>query len=333
MTIDITAASLTVDPPLGPDSGGERRAFLVRVGDGIGEAAPLPTWTESASEAAAALERASDLAADRGLPVALHHLDDTPAARAGLVQAMLDRHARAGGRPLYRHLGAKAKLTSVAVNATLGRDDGPSAAVDAVAEGFETIKVKVGGEPADVIDRIGAIREAVGDDIALRVDANGAWSAAEASTVLSGVSPIDLEYVEQPCDGFDVDDYAALAAHDVPIALDEGCAGARIADLERASIDVAVIKPMATGGLDRARALALTLRNRGITPVISNLLTGPIGRHGEAHLVGAIDPTVAAGLATADRVTASYNGDEMALIDGRIALSQGAGLSTVGVSQ
>ena len=113
--------------------------------------------------------------------------------------ALLDLIGKHEGEPAWRVLGAAAG-GPVACNATIGADSPDQAAAAAAAAargGFGTVKVKVGDERD--VERIRAVRGAVGAGMRLRIDANGAWTAAEAVRRLGELEPFDLELAEQPC--------------------------------------------------------------------------------------------------------------------------------------
>src|SRR3990172_10714874 len=93
-----------------------------------------------------------------------------------------------------------------------------------VSAGFRTLKIKAGAErETDVlVERIRAVRAAVGPGIRLRIDANGAWDAATAADRLAAVAGFDIEYAEQPLAANDVEGLADLRRRvAVPIAADE----------------------------------------------------------------------------------------------------------------
>ena len=103
----------------------------------------------------------------------------------------------------------------VGVNATLP-SLGPAALAEAaqqsVESGFETLKVKAGAERETevLVERIRAIRTAVGPDVRLRIDVNGAWDLATAEERLEAIARFDIEFVEQPLAAHDLDGLAEL---------------------------------------------------------------------------------------------------------------------------
>jgi o-succinylbenzoate synthase len=313
-----------------------RRGFLVRVdgGDvtGLGEAAPLPPFTESLAECERALTAAADVAARDGVAAAHGAIDgDThPAAAHGLALASIDAAATRAREPLYRLLGGDER-EALPVNATLG--DGPpeataSEAAAAVDAGFGCVKVKVGArDPAADAARLRAVRDAVGPAVALRADANGAWTPAEAERALDALADVDLEYVEQPLAPADLSGHAALRTGSPPIALDEGVARHGIdAVLARGAADAVVVKPMAHGSPASARAVAVAARTAGLTVAVTTTVDAVVARTAAVHVAASLPSVAACGLATADRLSADLAPDPAPVADGRIEVPQRPGL-------
>ena len=321
--------SLSLSRPLSTARGtiDSRDGFLVFVEcdgvQGVGEATPLPGWTESLDGCRVALERACN--AD-DWEAALDSLHGTPAARHGLVLALCDARSRAAGVPLYRHLGGD-RREGVPVNATIG--DGPvgmtvDEATDAIESGFATLKVKLGARAvAADAERVAAVRDAVGPEVELRADANGAWSRDEARAALDELAAVDLAYVEQPLPEDDLAGHAALRG-EVAIALDESLAAHSVESVLDAA-DVLVLKPMALGGPDRTRAAALTAREAGCEAVLTTTIDGALARAGAVHVTASLPDPPAAGLATADRLAEDLVADPAPIEDGRARVPQGAG--------
>lgn len=331
----------------------ERTGFLVGVGPGgdetagatdgsglgsapgIGEATPLPGWTESLATCASTLRDA----AETGPAGALADLDadETPAARHGLGLALADAAARDAGRSLAERLADRAGLPdpagSVPVNATIG--DGTAAAATreaerAVADGYRCLKVKVGARPLDDdVERLRAVRRAVGPAVDLRADANGAWDRATARRALDRLAPLDLAYVEQPLPAADLAGAARLRAETtVPIALDESLAERSVETVLRAdAADVVVIKPMALGGPDRAIEAACRAREAGVDPVITTTVDAVVARTAAVHVASAVPDVPACGLATADLLAEALAPDPCPVSDGRIEVPAGPGLA------
>ena len=334
--------SLRLESPLGTAAGRitDRRGFLVgyeRDGiRGIGEATPLPGWTESYEACRTALNEttASESAgstAERPDPT------DTPAAAHGVELARLDAIARRDGRPLVAVLreqgfGSERPLPeSVPVNATIGDgtiDETVSAATDAIDEGFEWLKLKVGvGAPDEDLARVRAVREAVGDDVRLRLDANGAWDRATARRLIDPLAEVGIEYLEQPLPADDLAGHSELRGRGVDIAVDESLADASVeAVVDRGAADVVVIKPMAVGGPSRAVAAAAAARGAGIEPVVTTTVDGVVARTAAVHIAAAIPKVTACGLATGSLLASDLAADPVSITEGRATLPAGHGL-------
>jgi o-succinylbenzoate synthase len=329
--MNIEPFSLALAGPLSTARGtiDTRDGFLVTIDHegvrGVGEATPLAGWTESLDDCRAALEDARGAGDWR---TALDALGGTPAARHGLALALCDARSRAAGAPLYRHLGGDHK-ESVPVNATIG--DGTvketvDAATAATADGFEALKLKVGARAVETdIERIAAVREAVGSDIELRADANGAWSRDEARMALDGFAGADLAYVEQPLSRADLAGHARLRGQ-TRVALDESLATHTVEHvLDADAADVLVLKPMALGGPDRTRAAALAAREAGREAVLTTTIDGALARAGAVHVTASLPDPPAAGLATADRLAADLLPDPAPIENGCVGVPQEPG--------
>lgn len=330
--------SLPLSTPLSTASGDieRREGFVVRFDHrgetGVGEATPLPGWTESIEECEKALEQALATHRERGHSGALLEFDagSVPAARHGFATALLDADARADGVSLAEWFDADAGR-SVPVNATVGDgsvDETVAAAESAVADGFDCLKVKAGARPVEGdVDRVRAVREAVGDGVELRVDANGAWDRDAAERALEAVAGLDVAYVEQPLPPDDLSGHADLRDRGVDIALDEAFVEYRAADvLEADAADVLVLKPMVLGGPGNAHTIAMRAREAGIEPVVTTTVDGVVARTAAVHVAAAIPTIGACGLATAGYLESDLTDDPAPVEDGRITRPDGDGL-------
>lgn len=173
---------------------------------------------------------------------------------------------------------------SVGVNATVpalpARDvEGLLARYDA----RRTAKVKVaeaGQELADDVARVREVRRVLGPGARIRVDANGAWSVADATRALTALAPVGLEYAEQPCatvtELVDLRLALARAGVDVPVAADESVRRAQdpLEVARRGAADLVVVKVAPLGGV--ARALEI-IDQAGLPAVVSSALDTSVG--------------------------------------------------------
>lgn len=203
---------------------------------------------------------------------------------AALDIGLHDLAGRLSGLPVWRLLGVPG-LREVQCNASIDAAEPGQAAWLAGAQrgrGFETFKVKVGS--GDDVGRIAAVRDAVGGEARIRIDANGAWDVGRAQRALSELAPYGLELVEQPC--AHLAELAELRIDcPIPIIADESVASpaeARGAALARAC-DAVTIKLAKVGGpLEALRVAAL------VPSYLSSALDGPIGIAAAIHTAQAL---------------------------------------------
>ena len=186
-------------------------------------------------------------------------------AKAGLELAVLDAALRAENRPLGEYLGAARDRVPSGVSVGIQRD--PAALVDVVAgyldEGYARIKIKI--KPGRDIADTAAVRDAFGD-IPLQVDANSAYTLADADT-LAELDRFDLLLIEQPLQEDDLVDHATLAARlRTPVCLDESIVSSKAAldALALGSASVINIKAGRVGGYLEAVRIHDLCRNAGV---------------------------------------------------------------------
>ena len=204
-----------------------------------------------------------------------------------------------------------------------------------VAAGFGTLKLKVGGEAstAELVTRVRLVREAVGAEVKLRIDANGAWDGAVARERLDALAVLDLEYVEQPLPVGPPEEMARLRADvAVPIAADESVSGSYAAELllEAGAVDVLVVKPARVGVPHVCLCIAEQAAAAGVGVVISTLLETGVGI-GAALAIAARLPASAReyahGLATAGLLESDLLLEPLAISGGRMSLPSVPGVA------
>jgi O-succinylbenzoate synthase len=178
---------------------------------------------------------------------------------------------------------------------------GPGQAHDIVAAaGCRTAKVKVAehGQPgAADVDRVGAVRDALGPGGRIRVDANGAWTVDQAERMLRALAPFGLEYAEQPC--ATLAELAELRRRvDVPLAADESIRRAAdpLAVRAAGAADIVVLKAAPLGGVAQALRIAAEC---GLPVVVSSAVESSVGLAAGVALAAALpDLPYDCGLAT-----------------------------------
>jgi O-succinylbenzoate synthase len=198
---------------------------------------------------------------------------------------------------------------------------GPEQAHAIVAgSGCRTAKVKVAepGEPdsADVA-RVEAVRDALGPDGKLRIDANAAWDVGRAVKMLRALAPFGLEYAEQPC--ATLDELADLRKRvDVPLAADESIRRAEdpLAVRAAGAADIVVIKAQPLGGVRAALRIAEAC---GLPAVVSSAVESSVGLAAGVALAAALpDLDYACGLATMSLLTGDVTAEPLAERDGEL---------------
>ena len=293
-----------------------RELLLLRLEDddgavGYGEAAPFEPYDGvSLDEVAAALTNGTA----PGAP---------PQARTAEEMARLDLEARREGRPIGEP-GAE----RIAVNRTLPAgppEEVAARAREGVQEGYACFKLKVG--LPDDLERVAAVREAIGPWPALRIDANGAWSAEQAVEAVAALVPFDLQLVEQPCRTLkEMAEVRRAVA--VPVAADESVASAddvRTAATEGAC-DTVNVKLAASGGFGAARDMLRAASASGLSAFLSSTLDGPWGIAAALQLAASENLSLACGLATLELFDASLARALPPPVQGLMAVPQGPGL-------
>jgi L-alanine-DL-glutamate epimerase-like enolase superfamily enzyme len=120
--------------------------------------------------------------------------------KSAFDMALYDLAAKKAGQPLYQYLGASGKK-HLETDITVGMAHADEMARQAAAfkeKGFRIIKIKLGKQPREDIERVKQIRQAVGQDIILRVDANQGWDFDQAAFTLQALAPYGVQFCEQP---------------------------------------------------------------------------------------------------------------------------------------
>jgi L-Ala-D/L-Glu epimerase / N-acetyl-D-glutamate racemase len=296
-----------------------RELLLLRIEDsdgnvGIGEAAPFEPYDGVTLDDVVVALRLRRRKRDTAAP---------PQAHAATEMAQLDLEGRRSGKGLTDP-GAEAIPVNLALPAG-PPDEVAELAREGLAAGYSCFKLKV-GTPDDA-PRVHAVREAIGDWPALRLDANGAWGVEQAVTAINLFSSYDLQLVEQPCKT--LEGLASVRARvDVPIAADESIATS--ADVEAAAAagacDIVNIKLAASGGFGAAREAIQTARRKGMEPFVSSTLDGPWGIAASLQVAASEGISLACGLATLDLFDARIAGALPGPKQGLLAVPEGPGL-------
>jgi muconate cycloisomerase len=280
--------------------------LLMRLGtdagvDGIGEATATPNWSgETVWGTQAIIDRVFAPLVIGCDPHDIEEIDrrmDRAArhnwfAKSAIEMACWDIQGKAAGKPVYELLGGAARPLTVQCRFSMGAYEPERAAARAkelVAEGFDTIKVKVGtGDPRADVTRVRAVRDAIGPKRALTIDANCGWDVETAIRCLHELEDCNIALDEQPTpDG----DYAAIARvrreTKPPVMADDMCFDLVHAEelVRCAGCDVISVYPGKNGGIRKSRRIAEFAARHGIACSIGSNLEWDVGTAAMAHLV------------------------------------------------
>ena len=333
-----------------------REGLLFSISDGAnvgwGEAAPMPGWSrESLSDCKTTLEAAASRVAhldsvdDPRFGAILTELEAQPHARAALAGAAFDlsasshelslasllmAHPVLGSAPPGSLTAEPGEPRSVLVNGLIS-DAHPEAVATKAAvlalEGITAVKLKVAAtDPRTDLARVSAARSAIGDDIELRLDANGGWDVDTAVNTLMEMAEYNVAFCEEPTAGIEGIGTVG-AASVVPVAVDESAV--TVDDIATAlktnTIRVVIVKPQALGGPDLALAAVALVEDFGATAVVTTMIDSAVGVAHAAHLAAAVLPERANGLATS-ALLADDIAPRLEISEGRMHLPEVAGL-------
>lgn len=220
-----------------------------------------------------------------------------PFAKAGIEMALWDLLGKQAGLPLYRLLGGPVRehVTTKFSISGAAPERAAELAAWAVAEGFRTVKVKVGLDPDQDVARVRAVRAAIGPDVRLGIDANGGWSPQVAIRTIRRLADCDLLFAEQPCPRADVAWLADVRRNvPVPVMADESVFTLQDAmALVRAGAADILSVYVGKGGIGPARKIAAVAEAAGIVCTIGSNLEMGIATAAMIHL-GIATPGVAA---------------------------------------
>lgn len=309
-------------------SSDQRHNVLVRLDEGMGEAAAVPYYGESQQGIMEYLESMPDLGSD---PFDIDGIlarrpPGSRAARSAVDQALHDLWGKRLGQPLYRLFGLNpAALPPTSF--TIGMDEPQVMAERARESPYPILKIKLGGENDEAA--VSAIRMAT--SARLRVDANAGWSRDQALELIPRLAAYDLEFIEQPLGVDDVEgffwlkDKLRLQRMTIPIFADETAKTA--GDIARlaGAVDGVVVKLMKTEGIRGALRAIHTARAHDMRIMLSCMVESSVGVTAAAHLAPLCDYADLDGplLISNDRFRGlCYDGARMTLPD-----APGTGLS------
>lgn len=248
-------------------------------GIGIGNACPNSVTMETTESILKALKILSDelVGEDAGEINWINERMDSlaennPSAKVGIDIALYDLKGKVKGQPVYKLLGKKKEkvLTDMTIG-IMDKDEAVERAIRYKEEGFKALKIKIGLDMEKDIDRIRAVRETVGEDMIIRVDANQGYDVGSAIEVVEAIEPYNIEQIEQPVIWDDLEGLREVRRHSsIPITADEAVKTKEDAlkVVEKNCADKINIKLMKCGGLTKALEINRVAEGNGLETMI-----------------------------------------------------------------
>ncbi|WP_053955236.1 dipeptide epimerase [Inediibacterium massiliense] len=222
-----------------------------------------------------------------------HSLVKNTTAKAAVDIALYDLYGQLYKVPVYKLLGGYRK--EIVTDLTISVNDPEIMAqdsIEAVNLGYKTLKIKVGKDSRLDIKRMKTIREAIGYDINLRIDANQGWKPKEAVYTLRKMEDagLDIEFVEQPVFSYDLEGLKLVTENvGIPVMADESIFSPMdaIKILQMGAADLINIKLMKTGGIHHALKICSLAEIYGVECMIGCMLEAKISVTAAVHLAAA----------------------------------------------
>ncbi len=283
----------------------ENTVVLVHTDDGqigFGEAPPTKAITGEDNESIRAALNGYIIPALIGRDISgmdsvqeiLHKsIEGNNSAKAAVDMAIYDLHTKQIGEPLYKFLGGYRNKVETDITISINEPAEMAAdAVEAVKQGFTALKLKVGIDSEKDIQRVRSIRNAVGKEMKIRLDANQGWEAEEAIRTIRRIEDLnlDIELVEQPVKAQDYEGLKKVRdSVDTTIMADESLFtpedAARL--LEMKAADLFNIKLMKCGGIYNALKIIEIAEEYGVECMLGSMVESKISLTAAAHLAAA----------------------------------------------
>lgn len=226
-----------------------------------------------------------------GIMTKLHHciLKNT-SAKAAVDMAVYDLYGKRFGAPVYQLLGgAKHSFETDLTISVNPIDEMVADSLEAIRRGYRILKVKVGKEGKQDIERIAAIRNAVGKEPLIRVDANQGWEPRQSVAIISAMEDkgLDIELVEQPVKAHDIAGMQYVTQRvQTPILADEAVFSPAdaVEIIRQGAADLINIKLMKTGGIWQALKICDVAEIYGVECMVGCMLESRLSVAAAGHL-------------------------------------------------
>ncbi len=216
-------------------------------------------------------------------------------AKGAVDMAVYDIIGKVLNRPIYNVLGGRVRDKAVCVGGAsiTTIEETVETCVRDVAKGIQELKIKVGEDPAKDAEKIRRVREAVGPDVQIRVDANQGWRTPHrAIKAIDLMESCDLQLVEQPILAWNLKGLSHIRRRvSVPIMLDESVHTSEDAAkaIEAEACDIINIKLMKSGGIFEALKINAVAEASGIECFVGGMGETSLGQSAALHLIASRD--------------------------------------------
>lgn len=287
---------------------------------GLGEATVAPRWTgETSIGCVAAINGlvapalvGEDATRITSLTQKMNRvIKHNPFMKSGIEMALWDLAGKASGVPVYQLLGGRVR-ESLPIRMVIGAFDIPHSVALAerfLNDGVRCLKVKVGPNPEEDIERVRAVRERAGADIPIGIDANCGWNVTQAGQMLRRLAEFDILFAEQPCPVENREDMAHLRRQSsIPIMADESVFTVHDAwQLTQShAVDILSVYPGKHGGIQATLEIAGIAKAAGIVCSMGSNLELGVATAAMLH-VGVAVPTIASELYPGDFIGPLYH--------------------------
>lgn len=211
-------------------------------------------------------------------------------AKAAVDIALWDLYGQLYNAPIYKLLGGRRKSITTDITISVNEpEEMVRDSIEAVKRGYDTLKVKVGKDSKKDIERLNAIRKAIGRAINIRIDANQGWNPKEAVRILRNMENmgLDIEFVEQPVIAHNLEGLKFVKDNiNTPVLADESVFSPfdALKIMEMGAADLINIKLMKTGGIYNALKICSFAELYGVECMIGCMLEAKVSVNAAVHL-------------------------------------------------
>jgi L-alanine-DL-glutamate epimerase-like enolase superfamily enzyme len=208
-------------------------------------------------------------------------------AKSAFDMLLYDLAAKEANLPLYKYLGGEKR--KIETDLTIGIDtpeNMASSALRHVKNGFTILKIKLGKSPAEDIERIKYIRNAIGPEIQLRADANQGWSFEDALYTLTELAPYNISFCEQPMRTYNDELLPELCRlSPIPVMADESVYTHRDAEriIRNKATEFINIKFAKSGGIHEAGLISKVAEKNGVSCMLGSMLESRLALTANIH--------------------------------------------------